>query len=109
MVKDDKHATKMLIDENRKEIKLTDNLMNFITRLQTEVHNTAIEYNQKLMNKDITKSKLDKIEGIGPKKKQELLKKFGSIEGIKKAGIEEISNLPGINEKLARKIKEELE
>lgn len=109
MVKDDKHATKMLIDENRKEIKLTDNLMNFITRLQTEVHNTAIEYNQKLMNKDITKSKLDKIEGIGPKKKQELLKKFGSIEGIKKASIEEISNLPGINEKLARKIKEELE
>lgn len=109
MVKDDKHATKMLIDENRKEIKLTDNLMNFITRLQTEVHNTAIEYNQKLMNKDITKSKLDKIEGIGTKKKQELLKKFGSIEGIKKAGIEEISNLPGINEKLARKIKEELE
>ncbi len=109
MVKDDKHATKMLIDENRKEIKLTDNLMNFITRLQTEVHNTAIEYNQKLMNKDITKSKLDKIEGIGPKKKQELLKKFGSIEGIKKASIEEFSNLPGINEKLARKIKEELE
>lgn len=109
MVKDDKHATKMLIDENRKEIKLTDNLMNFITRLQTEVHNTAIEYNQKLMNKDITKSKLDKIEGIGTKKKQELLKKFGSIEGIKKAGIEEISNLPGINEKLARKIKKELE
>lgn len=109
MVKDDKHATKMLIDENRKEIKLTDNLMNFITRLQTEVHNTAIEYNQKLMNKDITKSKLDKIEGIGTKKKQELLKKFGSIEGIKKASIEEFSNLPGINEKLARKIKEELE
>ncbi len=109
MVKDDKHASKMLIDENRKEIKLTDNLMNFITRLQTEVHNTAIEYNQKLMNKDITKSKLDKIEGIGPKKKQELLRKFGSIEGIKKASIEEISNLPGINEKLARKIKEELE
>ena len=109
MVKDDKHATKMLIDENRKEIKLTDNLMNFITRLQTEVHNTAIEYTQKLMNKDITKSKLDKIEGIGPKKKQELLKKFGSIEGIKKASIEEFSNLPGINEKLARKIKEELE
>ena len=61
------------------------------------------------MNKDITKSKLDKIEGIGPKKKQELLKKFGSIEGIKKASIEEFSNLPGINEKLARKIKEELE
>lgn len=109
MVKNDKHATKMLIDENRKEIKLTEELMNFITRLQTEVHNTAIEYNKKLMNKDVTKSELDKIDGIGPKKKQELLKKFGSIEGIKKASIEEISNLQGINENLARKIKEALE
>lgn len=109
MVKDDKHSTKMLIDENRQEIELTQELMNFITRLQTEVHNTAIEYNKKLMNKDITKSKLDKIKGIGPKKKQELLKKFGSVEGIKKAKIEEIYAIQGINEVLARKIKEELE
>lgn len=109
MVKDDKHNTKMLIDDNRNEVELDENLMNFITRLQTEVHNTAIGYNQKLMNKDITKSKLDKISGIGPKKKQELLKKFGSVEGIKKADIEEIMKLKGINESLARKIKNELE
>ena len=109
MVKDDKHSTKMLIDENRKEVKLNNTLMNFITKLQTEVHNTAIEYNQKLMNKDITKSDLYKIEGIGPKKKEELLRKFGSVGGIKKASIEEITKIKGINEKLAKKIKNDLE
>lgn len=109
MVKDDKHSTKMLIDENRNEINLSENLMNFITRLQTEVHNTAIEYNQKIMNKNITKSRLDEIKGIGPKKKQELLKKFGSVEKIRKAPIKEIIEIQGINAKLAEKIKKELE
>ena len=109
MVKDDKHNTKMLIDENKKQIPLEKNLMFFITNFQTEVHNTAIEYNKKLMNKDIAKSSLDEIKGIGPKKKQELLKKFGSVEGIKKARIEELLEIKGINQELAQKIKKELE
>lgn len=109
MVKDDKHNTKMLIDENRKQIPLEKNLMFFITNFQTEVHNTAIEYNKKLMNKDIAKSSLDAIKGIGPKKKQELLKKFGSVEGIKKASIEELLEIKGINIELAREIKKKLE
>ena len=109
MVKDDKHNTKMLINENRKQISLEKNLMFFITNFQTEVHNTAIEYNKKLMNKQISKSSLDKIKGIGPKKKQELLRKFGSVEAIKKAKIEELIEIKGINEELAQKIKNELE
>lgn len=108
MVKDDKHNTKKLIDESRNEIELNDNLMNFITNMQDEVHRTAIEYNRKLRDKDTTKSKLDEIKGIGEKKKQELLKKFGSVEGIKKADILEISEIKGINTKLARKIKKSL-
>ena len=77
--------------------------------MQDEVHNTAIEYNRKLREKAVTKSELDEIEGIGEKKKQALLKEFGSIEGIKKASIEEITNIKGINEELARKIKEKLD
>ena len=109
MVKDNKHNTKMLIDENKKQVPLNQNLMNFITNLQTEVHNLAIEYNKKLMNKDITKSKLDNIYGIGPKKKEELLRKFKSIEGIKKASIGEISQIKGINEDLAKLIKNNIE
>ena len=108
MVKDEKHTTKKLIDDNRKEIKINEKIMNFITNMQDEVHRIAIEYNRKLRNKDTTKSKLDEIKGIGEKKKQELLKNFGSIEGIKKADILEISEIKGITEELARKIKKEL-
>ena len=109
MVKDNKHRSKNLIDENRNIINLTEEQMNFITRLQDEVHNVAIEYNRKLREKDTSKSELDKIQGIGNKRKQELLKKFGSIEGIKKASLEEIEKIKGINENLARKIKEFLD
>ena len=108
MVKDDKHSTKKLIDDEKNEIELDESLMNFITSMQDEVHRIAIEYNRKLRDKDTTKSKLDKIKGIGEKKKQELLKKFGSIEGIKKADILEITKIKGITEELARKIKKEL-
>lgn len=108
MVKDDKHNTKMLIDENKKQIPLEKNLMFFITNFQTEVHNTAIEYNKKLMNNNIAKSSLDEIKGIGPKKKQELLKKFGSVEGIKKARIEELLEIKGTNIDLAQEIKKQL-
>ncbi len=108
MVKDDKHSTKKLIDENKNEIELSQELMNFITNMQDEVHRVAIEYNRSLRNKDTTKSKLDSINGIGEKRKQELLKKFGSIEGIKKADILEIMEVKGITEELARKIKKEL-
>lgn len=108
MVKDDKHNTKKLIDDNKNEIELNDILMNFITNMQDEVHRIAIEYNRKLRDKDTTKSKLDEIKGIGEKKKQQLLKKFGSIEEIKKANIKEISQVKGITEELARKIKNEL-
>ena len=109
MVKDDKHSTKKLIDENKNEINLLQEQMNFITNLQDEVHRIAIEYNRKLRNKQTTKSKLDGINGIGPKKKQALLTKFGSIEGIKKADILEITKIQGITDELARNIKEKLD
>lgn len=109
MVKDDKHSTKNLIDEGRNVITLTEEQMNFVTRMQDEVHNVAIEYNRKLREKEATKSELDNIPGIGEKKKQELLKAFGSIQGIKKASIEEITKIKGINADLARNIKEFLD
>lgn len=109
MVKDDKHSTKNLIDEERHVITLTEEQMSFVTRMQDEVHNVAIEYNRKLREKEATKSELDNIPGIGEKKKQELLKAFGSVQGIKKASIEEITKIKGINADLARNIKEFLD
>ena len=108
MVKDDKHSTRALIDENRNEFKISENLFNFITEFQNEVHNTAIEYHRKLRDKEMTKSKLDDISGIGEKKRIALLKQFGSVSKIKEAKIEELTKIKGINETLAKKIKEEL-
>ena len=109
MVKDDTHSTRALVDENKNEFEISENLFNFITRLQDEVHNTAIEYHRKIRDKEMTKSKLDYIEGIGEKKRTALLKQFGSVNKIKEASIEEIMKVKGINESLAKKIKEELE
>lgn len=109
MVKDDTHSTRALVDENKNEFEISENLFNFITRLQDEVHNTAIEYHRKIRDKEMTKSKLDYIEGIGEKKRTALLKQFGSVNKIKEASIEDIMKVKGINESLAKKIKEELE
>ncbi len=108
MVKDDKHSTRALVDEDKNEFRISENLFHFITNLQDEVHKTAIEYHRKVRDKEMTKSKLDYIEGIGEKKRTELLKKFGSVKKIKEADIEELMKVKGINENLAKKIKEEL-
>ena len=106
MVKDDRHSTRALVDENRKEYEISERLFFFITNLQNEVHNTAIEYHRKLREQDMTKSSLDEIEGIGKAKRDALLRKFGTIEKIKNASIEELTQVKGINEKLAQKLKE---
>ena len=108
MVKDDKHSTRALINEEREEFEISEILFNFITNLQDEVHNTAIEYHRKIRDKEMTKSKLDYIEGNGEKKRTALLKKFGSVNNIKKATVEELMLVKGINLSLAQKIKEEL-
>ena len=105
MVKNDKHQTRALMDENRNELKISENLMNLITRFQDTVHDTAITYHRKLRDKEITKSELDEIKGIGKVKKQALLKHFGSVEKIKEANIEELMKVKGITKELAKKIK----
>ena len=61
-----------------------------------------------LRDKEITRSELDEIEGIGEAKKNALLKKFGSVAKIKEASIEEIAEVSRITLELAQKVKEEL-
>lgn len=104
MVKNDKHQTRALMDENRHELSISEKLMNLITRFQDTVHNTAINYHRNLRDKEITKSELDKVKGIGIIKKQELLKKFGSVDNIKRATIEELVQVKGININIAKEI-----
>ena len=106
MVKNDKHRTRALMDENRRELEISEKLMNLITSFQDTVHDTAITYHRKLRDKEITKSELDEIHGIGKVKKQALLNKFGSVEKIKQASIKELMEVKGINEEIAKKLKE---
>ena len=80
--------------------------MNLITRFQDTVHDTAISYHRKLRDKEITKSALDEIKGIGNVKKQALLKQFGSVEKIKQASLEELMQVKGITKELAEKLKQ---
>ena len=108
MVKNDKHQTRALMDENRKELVISENLKNLITRFQDTVHDTAITYHRKVREKDITKSELDEISGIGEVKKKALLKHFGSVAKIKEASVEELMKVDGINEKLAEEIKRDI-
>ncbi len=104
MVKNDKHQTRALINDERKEFEISEKLMKTITLFQDSVHDTAIGYHRKLRDQSITKSVLDEIPGVGTMKKAMLLKKFGSIENIAKASAEEISEIKGINEELAQNI-----
>ena len=104
MVKNDKHQTRALMDENRKELDISENLKNLITRFQDTVHDTAITYHRKVREKAITKSELDEIKGIGEAKKQELLKHFGSVAKIKQASVDELKQVKGISEKIANEI-----
>ena len=108
MVKNDKHQTRALINEQRQEFEISENLMNLITKFQDEVHDTAISYHRKLRDESITKSELDDIKGIGDVKKKALLKYFGSVEKIKNSSIEEIVKVNGINEELAKNILQQL-
>lgn len=104
MVKNNKHQTKALINDKRQELQISDNLKNLITRFQDEVHNTAISYHRKLRDEETTKSVLDDIKGIGEAKKTALLRYFGSVENIRNSNVEDLVQVKGINEELAKKI-----
>ena len=108
MVKNDKHQTRALLDENRNEIEISERLFNLITLFQDTVHDTAVSYHRKLRDKALTSSELDDIEGIGEAKKKELLKVFGSVEKIKSASVEDLVSVKGVSRELAERILEKL-
>ncbi len=77
-----------------------------VERIRDEVHRYAITYHRKIRGKQFGRSTLEDVEGIGKKSAQMLLKKFGSLERLKNATIEEIAEISGFSEKKARKLKE---
>ncbi len=92
MVKDDRHRTRALVTPEGAEIRIDNNpaIFSFIGNIQEETHRFAITYHRKLRSKRLRYSELDGIPGIGPKRKQELLKQFKSISAVSKAAISEL-------------------
>lgn len=109
MYKDDRHRTKGLINfEKTIELDRSSSLYRFVAGIQEEVHDYSISYHRSLRDKKMTKSALDDVVGVGPKRKKALMLKFKDVDNIKKATPEEIAETEGINIELANKILEHL-
>ena len=95
MVKDDRHRTRSLVTPQGEEIAIDSNQAVFalVGNVQEETHRFAIQYHRKLRSKRLRYSELDQIPGIGPKRKQELLKTFKSIASIRQASLLELEQL----------------
>ncbi len=103
MVKDDKHRTRALLSENGEiGINPSSSFFHLITRIQDEVHRTAIGYHRALHGK--ISSELDKINGVGEARRNALLTHFKSVDEIKKASFEQIMNVEGITKRVAQSI-----
>ncbi|WEV54848.1 excinuclease ABC subunit UvrC [Leuconostocaceae bacterium ESL0723] len=106
MVKNEKHRTADLIDGRTGQIVTLDHHSQgffLLQRIQDEVHRFAITFHRQLRSKKSLSSRLDTIQGVGPKTRQKLLKKFGSLPKISAASVDELKEA-GVNEKLARVI-----
>lgn len=95
MVKDNRHRTRALVTPEGQEISINTNpaVFSFVGNIQEETHRFAINYHKNLRSKRLRYSELDTIAGIGPKRKQELLKKFGSITAIRNAEIPDLERI----------------
>ncbi|MEA1959000.1 MAG: excinuclease ABC subunit UvrC [Chloroflexota bacterium] len=79
--------------------------LHLIQRIRDEAHRFAVGYHRKVRSRESMRSALDSIAGIGPKRKKALLRKFGSVKGIRDAEIDEIAAVPGMTRSLAEKLK----
>lgn len=95
MVKDDRHRTRALVTPEGKEIRIDNNqaIFSLIGNIQEETHRFAITYHRQLRSKRLRYSELDEIAGIGPKRKQELLRQFKSLTAIGQATLPELERI----------------
>ena len=93
--KDDHHNTAYLMDAelNKIDIDPDSNLFFFLASMQDEVHRFAINYHKKLRQKNMYRSKLDGIEGLGEKSRLKLLRKYKTITNISRQSVEELSTV----------------
>ena len=105
MVKDDNHRTRGLYYHNI-ELPIDTHSEGFklITRIQDEAHRFAIEYHRSLRSKTQVKSVLDDIPGVGPARRKALMRHFKSLAEIRQASVEELMEIPEMNERTAEEI-----
>lgn len=105
MVKDDNHRTRGLYFNNT-ELPIDRNLECFrlITRIQDEAHRFAITFHRQLRSKGQVHSVLDDIPGVGPARRKDLMRCFENIDAIRNATVEELKELPSMNEKSAQEV-----
>lgn len=111
MVKNDRHKTADLLrQEGDEHVHLDTRSQGFflLQRIQDEVHRFAITFHRQLRSKASLSSKLDGIAGVGPKTRQKLLTKYGSLKKIEEAPVADLHEL-GVSEKVAKQIKISLE
>jgi excinuclease ABC subunit C len=95
MVKDDRHRTRALVTPQGQEIRIDNQqaIFSLIGNIQEETHRFAITYHRQLRSKRLKYSELDSIPGIGPKRKQDLLKQFKSLTAIGQAALPELERV----------------
>ncbi len=105
MVKDDRHQTRGLY-YNNEEIALSDRSEAFklVARIQDEAHRFAIDYHRKTHKKEQIHSVLDDIDGIGPTRRKNLMKAFGSVEKIKVSSVESLMEVSGMTKKASESV-----
>lgn len=81
-----------------------DRALHLLQRIRDEAHRFAVSYNRKLRSRRTLRSDLGEIPGIGPARQRELLRRFGSVRGVKEATLEEIARVPGFSQTLAARV-----
>lgn len=95
LVKDDKHRTNHLLNEDLEliEIDSHSDLFLYLSKIQEEVHRFAISYHRNIRSKGLLQSSLDMVPGIGEKRKKELIKHFGSFKKMQEASLDELVDI----------------
>ncbi|HEX29409.1 TPA: excinuclease ABC subunit C, partial [Candidatus Poribacteria bacterium] len=84
----------------------SDPALRLLQRIRDEAHRFALSYHRKLRSRPLSFSMLDRIPGVGPKRKRRLIRHFGSLERIREASVDEIASLEGMNRTVAERVKE---
>lgn len=105
MVKDDNHRTRGLYFNNVElPIDRNSECFRLITRIQDEAHRFAITFHRQLRSKGQVYSILDDIPGVGPARRKDLMRSFENIEAIRNATVDDLKELPSMNEKSAQEV-----